>query len=74
MRRKESEEEPDDKEFTPEQRKRLLKMLEAHERAQDRKAWLWSTIGLWLKWLGAVLATLVAAKVLLEDFINGGGR
>lgn len=53
--------------FTPEQYKKILKMLESSERA----AWFWATTGIWLKWIGAVLAALVAFKVLVGDYFRG---
>lgn len=43
---------------------RLEKMIVAHERAE----WFWSSLGIWLKWIAAIGAALVAAKYLLSDF------
>lgn len=70
MRRREAESDFDGVTFTPEQRKRLLKMLEAHEGTVRA----WSTIGIWMKWIGAVLAALVAVKVLVGDLLKGAFR
>lgn len=55
------------REFTPEQHDRILKMLEAHERA----AGFWLVLGILVKWIGAALAALVAFKVLFLDSLKG---
>ena len=43
---------------------RTEKMLVTHERVE----WFWATLGVWVKWIGAIGAGLVAAKLLLGDF------
>jgi hypothetical protein len=50
-------------EFSEDERKRLREMLTAHERA----VWFWSSLGIWLKWLAAASAAVIAVKVLLGD-------
>lgn len=71
MRREdEMEEDFDGSNFTADERKRLRGMLRSHERA----AWLWSTLGIWVKWIGAVLAAMVAVKVLIWEALKGVGK
>lgn len=53
--------------FTKEQHRKILRMLESQERA----AWFWASTGIWLKWIGSILAICVAFKVLLGDYIRG---
>lgn len=43
---------------------RLEMMIVAHERAQ----WFWSSLGIWLKWIAAIAAALIAMKLMLSDF------
>ena len=43
---------------------RLEKMIAAHERSE----WLWSSLGVWFKWLAGCAAALVAAKLVVSDF------
>lgn len=50
-------------EFSDDERERLRKMLIAHERVE----WFWSTAGVWIKWIGAIGAGAIAAKLLLGD-------
>lgn len=54
-------------EFTEEERKRLRLMMVAHEHA----AWFWSTVGLWVRWVGYVGAAVVAAKLLFNELLRG---
>lgn len=53
--------------FTPEERERLLKMLETHERA----IWLWSIVGLWAKWVVSVAAAVVVLQAIWSGFWKG---
>lgn len=66
-----SEDSDGDKFFTPDQRRRLIKMLEAHERAIERRLWLRQTFHIWVKWIGGVLAVMVAVKSLIGEHLRG---
>jgi hypothetical protein len=52
--------------MTPDEERRLLKMLEAHERA----AWFWSSLGIWAKWLASIAAAVAGIKYL-GDLLKG---
>jgi hypothetical protein len=60
--------------LTPEEFQTLKKMLAKWERTEkmitshERVEWFWSTAGVWLKWIAAIGASLVAVKLLLSDF------
>jgi len=52
--------------FTPDQKRRLLKMLEAHERA----TWLWTGVGIWAKWIVSVAAAVAVLKAALSGYFG----
>lgn len=53
--------------FTTDQKDRLLKMLEAHERA----VWLWSSVGVWAKWLVSVAAAVAVIQAVWSGYWKG---
>jgi hypothetical protein len=49
---------------------RLIYAVDDIERllkSYERTAWLWTTIGIWVKWFGVVGASLIALKLLWTE-------
>ena len=58
---------PESENFTRDQRRRILRMLDDHEKSRH----FWRTIGIWFKWFGAVLAILIAIRTVVADLFKG---
>jgi hypothetical protein len=54
------------KEFSPEERAALRKMLSANK----FRVMFWQAVGVWLKWIFFVVAGLVSVKVLLAEYLK----
>jgi len=52
--------------YTYEEKKRIMAMVQSHERAQ----WMWSTIGIWARWITAVGGAVAAIKIGFADTIQ----
>jgi len=53
--------------FTPDERKRIRRLI----RADDRARWFWSTVRIWVLWLGGVAVALAATKAWIVDVLKG---
>lgn len=52
--------------FTPDQRRRILEMLEEHERIR----WVWATIAIFAKWITAVAAAVVSLNWAFREALK----
>jgi hypothetical protein len=55
--------------FSGDELLRLRRMLETHEKA----AWLWTSVGIWAKWIIAVAAAVAIIRTALSGIIPWGG-
>lgn len=60
------EEDDDRREFTPQERAEIRALIISNKRV----AWLWTTIGIWLKWIFWIAAGVVSVKLAIGEYIK----
>lgn len=55
------------RDFSPQERAEIRAILVSHKRV----AWLWSTIGVWIKWVFWIAAGVVSIKLAIGDYLRG---
>lgn len=61
-----AEDEYSDTELTPNERKRVRKMLEADKRAR----WFWVTVRTWVMWVGGGAVAITAGYQWIKDAVK----
>lgn len=72
----------DDRDFTPGERAAIRRFMLGHTVKEldeikeivvthKRVAWLWATVGVWLKWIFWIAAGVVSLKLAFGDYVKG---